>query len=74
MNWFGYVWIVALVLAYVIWTIKCIRDFIDDVHSGWNLSFLFEEGASWGWWILIHGIVLIAGSIAYFLLMKEGLI
>ena len=74
MKWFGYIWIVALILAYVIWTIKCVRDFIDDVRSVWKLSFLFEEGASWGYWIIIHGIVLIAVSLAYFLLMKEGLI
>jgi len=71
MNWFGYVWIVALALAYVLWTIKCVRDFIDDVRSAWKLSFLFNEGASWSYWIVIHVIVIIIGSIIYFLLTIE---
>lgn len=74
MNWFGYVWIVALALAYVLWTIKCVRDFINDVHSVWKLSVLFENGTSWGYWIIIHGIIIVAVSLAYFLLMIQGLI
>ncbi len=73
MNWFGYVWIVVLALAYLLWTIKCVRDFIDDVRGVWKLSFLFKQGTSWSWWIVIHGMVIIAVSIAYFLFMK-GLI
>lgn len=72
MNWFGYVWIVALVIAYVLWTIKCVRDFINDARSIWSLSALFKEGASWSWWIIIHIIVIVAASLAYFLLMKVG--
>ena len=71
MHWFGYVWIVILALAYVIWTIKCVRDFIDDFRGIWPLSAYFN-GSSWGWWIVIHLIVLIASSLAYFLLMKVG--
>ena len=74
MKWFGYVWIAFLLIAYVLWTIKCVKDFVDDVRSIWSLSALFEAGTSWGWWIVIHGIAIIAGSLAYFLLMKEGLI
>ena len=69
MNWFGYVWIVALALAYVLWTIKCVKDFIDDVRSVWKLSVLFDEGASWGHWIVIHVIVIFIGSVICFLLM-----
>lgn len=72
MNWFGYVWIGALVLAYVLWTIKCIRDFVNDVRGFWKLSFLFNEGSSWSWWIVLHAAVIIAGSLAYFLLMIGG--
>jgi len=44
----------------------------DDVRSGLYLWFLFEAGTSWGWWITIHTIAIIAGSLAYFLLMKGG--
>jgi hypothetical protein len=58
------------VLAYVLWTIKCVKDFIDDVHSDWKLWFLFEAGTSWSWWIIIHAIAILSGSLAYFLLMK----
>lgn len=72
MNWFGYVWIIVLVLAYVIWTIKCIKDFISDVRGAWKLSTVFKAGASWGYWIVIHAIILIASSLAYFLLMIGG--
>lgn len=73
MNWFGYVWIVVLALAYVIWTIKSIVDFISDVKGIWKLSFILSEGdRSWVWWIGIHAIIILAGSLAYFLLMVGG--
>lgn len=73
MKWFGYVWIAALVIAYVIWTIKSIIDFISDVKGIWKLSFIFTEcDRSWVWWIGIHAIVILAGSLAYFLLMIGG--
>lgn len=75
MNWFGYVWIAFLVIAYMIWTIKSIIDFISDVKGILKLSFIFSEcDRSWVWWISIHAIVILAGSLACFLLMKEGLI
>lgn len=73
MNWFGYVWIVVLVIAYVIWTIKSIIDFISDAKGIWKLSFIFSEcNRSWVWWIYIHAIAILSSSLAYFLLMKGG--
>ncbi len=39
MNWFKYIWIVFLIIAYLIWTIKCIIDFIEDKRSMWKLSY-----------------------------------
>ena len=67
MSWFKYVWIVALVLAYIIWTIKCVVDFISDIRSSWRLSYLFNEGdTTWGAWIIIHIAVLFFGSLVYF--------
>jgi len=68
MNWFGYVWVVALVLSYMIWTIKCIIDFIRALRGPWKMSVLFEEGVSWGYWILLHGGFILLGSFLYFLL------
>ena len=68
MKWFSYVWIGMLIAAYLYWTIKCIRDFISDRKSCWKLSFLFEDGASWAMWIIVHAAVLFIGSIIAFLI------
>lgn len=66
-NWFGFLWIGVLIIAYLIWTIKCIRDFINDCKSCWKLSFLFVSGASWAHWIVIHVAVLFIWSLIAFL-------
>ena len=68
MKMFGYAWIGILIIVYLIWTIKCIVDFIRDCRSCWKLSFLFEIGASWAVWIILHVTVLFIGSIIAFLL------
>lgn len=67
MKLFGYVWIVILVLAYIIWTIKSIIDFIVDLRSPWKLSVCFELGHIWAWWIMIHGALILIGSFICFL-------
>ena len=63
MKWFGFVWVGMIIIAYLIWTIRCIIDFIRDCRGCWKLSFLFENGASWAVWIILHGAVLFIGSI-----------
>lgn len=67
MQWFGYIWIVILVIAWLIWTIKCIVDFVKDLRSNWRLSFYIENGASWAVWALLHIIFIFAGSFVYFI-------
>lgn len=67
MKWFGFVWIGVLIIAYLIWTVKCIIDFINDCKSCWKLSFLFANGASWAHWIVIHVTVLLISSLIAFL-------
>ena len=66
MNWFGYVWIGILIIAYIIWTVKCVWDFITDAKGFWKLSFCFKNGASWAWWIMLHIIGLLISSVFYF--------
>ena len=67
MSWFKYVWVGFLVLAYIIWTIKCVIDFISDVRSVWRLSYLLKEcDTTWGAWIIIHLAVVFLGSLSYF--------
>lgn len=68
MKLFGFVWIGILTIAYLIWTVKCIIDFINDRKSCWKLSFLFVNGASWAYWIVIHIVVLFISSLIAFLL------
>lgn len=68
MKLFSYAWIGMLIIAYLIWTIKCIVDFIRDCRGCWKLSFLFEAGVSWACWIVIHAVVLFIGSIIAFLI------
>jgi len=68
MKWFGFIWIGMLIILYLIWTIKCIVDFISDVKGSWKLSFLFQIGASWAHWIVIHVCVLFIGSLIAFLI------
>ena len=68
MTWFKYIWVGILALGYIIWTVKCVVDFIDDVRGRYNLSYLFIEGETWwGAWIAIHIAVLFLGSLVYFL-------
>lgn len=66
MNWFKYIWIVFLIIAYLIWTIKCIIDFIVDKRSAWKLSFYIENGASWFTWLIIHLAVIFIFSLSWF--------
>lgn len=72
MQWFGYIWIVILVMAWLIWTIKCVIDFIRDVRSNWKLTYLIEEGASWAVWAVLHILFIFIGSLAYALLINGG--
>ena len=67
MNWVKYIWIVFLIIAYLIWTIKCIIDFIEDKRSCWKLSFYIEQGASWFTWLMIHLAVIFIFSFAWFI-------
>ena len=67
MNWFKYIWIVFLIIAYLFWTIKCIIDFIGDKRSMWKLSFYIEQGASWFIWLVIHIVVIFIFSFVWFI-------
>ena len=67
MNWFGFIWIGILIIAYIIWTVKCVWDFIDDVKwLGWSDLFTWCSSDSWKWWLVIHLLILFVSSIVYF--------
>ena len=67
MNWFGFIWIGMLAIVYIILTVKCVWDFIDDVRLlGWSDLFTWCSSDSWKWWLVIHLLVLFVSSIVYF--------
>ena len=68
MSWFGYVWVVILGIAWLIWTIKCVIDFIRDIRGRWKLTLLFQEGASWAVWAILNIIFIFIGSLVYMIL------
>ena len=70
MSWIGYIWIAMLIIAWLIWTIKCVIDLIDDIKSSWDLLFCIETESSWVIWVIVHLIVLFVFSLTYFLLMR----
>lgn len=74
MQWFGYIWIVILVILWLIWTIKCVVDFIGDVryvqrikYSGIKLIDLIEDWPSWLVYIIVHTISIFIVSLIYFI-------
>ena len=74
MRWFGYVWIAILIIGifmkWLIWTIKCIKDFITDFRSKGVLVFAFEKESSWLIWILVHIGVIFIFSFIWFIYPK----
>jgi hypothetical protein len=69
MRWIGYIWIVILVIAWLIWTIKCVVDFIRDVRLNVKLYYLLEDGPSWLIWVILHAIFIFIGSLTYFIML-----
>lgn len=67
MQWIGYIWIVILVIAWLIWTIKCVVDFISDIRSNLRLIYIIEDWPSWEIWLVLHIIFIFICSLAYFI-------
>ena len=60
MKWFGYVWIAILIIMWLIWTIKCIKDFIADFSFKGGLNFALDREPSWIIWVVVHiGVIFI---------------
>lgn len=70
MSWIGYIWIAMLIIVWLIWTIKCVIDLIDDIKSSWDLLFCIETESSWVIWVIVHLIVLFVFSLTHFILMR----
>lgn len=67
MKWFGYVWIAILIIMWLVWTIKCIKDFITDLRSRRGLKNAAGEEPSWLIWALVHIGVIFIFSFIWFI-------
>jgi len=70
MKWFGYVWIAILVIMWLVWTIKCIKDFITDYRyfrARGGLDSALELETSWIIWIAVHVGVIFISSLIWFI-------
>ena len=67
MQWFGFIWIVIIVILWLIWTIKCVVDFISDVRSNLKLIYIIEDWPSWLVYIIVHTITIFIVSLIHFI-------
>ena len=56
MSWFGYVWIVMLIIIYGLWTVKYWKEAIEEKEPGYIVV-----------WILPQLLVLFIASVMYFM-------
>lgn len=67
MKWFGCVWIAILIIMWLVWTIKCIKDFIADFRSAYGLKIAAMSEPSWLIWIIVHiGVIFIFSFVGLF--------
>ena len=55
MSWFGYIWIIILIIFYGLWTIKWWKEAITEKEVGYIVV-----------WLLPHILILFISSIMYF--------
>lgn len=70
MKWFGYVWIAILIIMWLVWTIKCIKDFIADFRSRGGLNSALDLEPSWLIWVIFHIGLIFVFSFAWFIYPK----
>lgn len=67
MKWFGYVWIAITILIWLVWTIKCVKDFISDFRSRGGLKNAVGREPSWLVWVLVNTSCIFLFSLFWFL-------
>lgn len=72
MDWFKYLWLIIIIIVYIIWTVRAIKDAIDYIKmhgfpQGLEYASIYSK-----WfdsWVCLHAVILVGlfvASIIYF--------